>query len=75
MFVGVQPFIDGRNDMYGDPLLRRYNDVDHISRLLADYDMRWSLFRPDDPQVAALDRMPGWHRLYADPYSVVHVRQ
>ncbi len=75
MFVGVQPFIDGRNDMYGDPLLRRYNDVDRIAQLLADYDMRWSLFRPDDRQVGALDRMPGWRRLYADQYSVVHVRE
>jgi hypothetical protein len=74
MFVGIPPFIDGRLDMYGEPLLRRFNALADLPRLLADYDIGWTLFHPADPHVAELDRLPGWHRFHADDAAVVHVQ-
>jgi hypothetical protein len=74
IFAGVAPFIDGRLDMYGEPLLRRFNALDDLPRLFADYDIGWTLFHPADPHVAALDRLPDWRRLHSDDTAVVHVR-
>lgn len=74
IFSGVQPFIDGRLDMYGEPLLRRFNALADMPKLLADFDIGWTLFHPADPHVAELDRLPGWRRFHADDIAVVHVR-
>ncbi|TAJ35604.1 MAG: hypothetical protein EPO55_24335 [Reyranella sp.] len=74
IFAGVQPFIDGRLDMYGEPLLRRFNALADMPKLLADFDIGWTLFHPADPHVAELDRLPGWRRFHADDVAVVHVR-
>ena len=41
---------------------------------LSRYRIAWTIFAPDDPIVAVLDRAPGWRRLYADGVAVVHVR-
>lgn len=74
IFAGVQPFIDGRLDMYGEPLLRRFNALADMPKLLADFDIGWTLFHPADPHVAELDRLPGWRRFHSDDTAVVHVR-
>jgi len=36
--------------------------------------VRWTIFAADNPAVGAMDTMPGWHRLYADRWAAVHVR-
>ncbi len=74
IFAGIAPFIDGRLDMYGEPLLRRFNALADLPGLLADYGIGWTLFHPADPHVAELDRLPGWRRFHADDTAVVHVR-
>lgn len=74
IFAGIAPFIDGRLDMYGEPLLRRFNALADMSKLLADFDIGWTLFHPADPHVAELDRLPGWRRFHADDVAVVHIR-
>ena len=74
MFLGIAPFIDGRLDMYGEPLLRRFNALADMPKLLADFDIGWTLFHPADPHVAELDRLAGWRRFHADDVAVVHVR-
>ena len=45
-----------------------------MSNLLAQYDIAGTILRPSDPTVVAMDHLPGWHRLYADHYAVVHAR-
>jgi hypothetical protein len=75
----VRPFIDGRADMYGDAMLGLYGrleagDPATVERTLKRYDIAWTIFAPDAEIVAILDREPGWRRLYADAYAVVHVR-
>jgi hypothetical protein len=76
----VPVFIDGRADMYGDALLKRYLDALNLhtpgalTQLLDDYRIGWTLLEPGTPALAVLDRMPGWKRVYADPVAVIHVR-
>jgi hypothetical protein len=74
MFTGRQPFIDGRIDMYGDGLLRRFVDTSGLPALLDEYRIDWTLLRPTSPHLPLLDRLAGWQRLYADDIAVVHVR-
>ena len=76
---GVPVFIDGRLEMYGDAFFSRYlaatgGDEKVLSKLLNHYRIAWTLLLPHDGAVAVLDRLPGWHRAYADAQAVVHIR-
>jgi hypothetical protein len=75
----VKPFIDGRADMYGDAFLDLYGkivsgDPDALEPTLKRYAVAWTIFAPSQRVVALMDREPGWRRLYADKFAVVHVR-
>jgi hypothetical protein len=75
----LRPFIDGRADMYGDAFLGLYEriaagDPVALEGALKRYDVAWTVFAPDQRVNALLDREPGWRRLYADRYAIVHVR-
>ena len=79
IFKGVKPFIDGRNDLYGDAQVRRFlqirgGDRPSLDAAVRQYGVAWTLLQPGEPLVAVLDAMPGWRRLYADRYAVVHER-
>ena len=78
IFMGVKPFIDGRADMYGDAFVERYFAADadpkRLQQALQGYDVAWTMLDPSSPAVGALDETPGWRRLYADRFAVVHVR-
>lgn len=78
IFSGIQPFIDGRAELYGDPFIKRYVEAmlltsDELPRLLDQYGITWTLIAPNRPAAILLDHLPGWHRLYADKTAVVHV--
>jgi hypothetical protein len=75
----VRSFVDGRTDMFGDAFLNLYrqlssSDPSKLESVLARYKIAWTILSPDRPLVALMDREPGWRRLYADSYAVVHVR-
>ena len=78
--VGLdRTFIDGRNDMYGDAFFSAYlqavrPDRARLMALLDKYKVRWTILDAGYPAVQILDLTPGWKRLYADKYAVVHVR-
>ncbi|HUZ72999.1 MAG TPA: hypothetical protein VMU87_08430 [Stellaceae bacterium] len=79
LFAGIKPFIDGRADMYGDAFIKRDFEAtrgisDGLPALLAEYQVEWTIFPKNSRAVIQLDRMTGWHRLYADDVAVVHVR-
>jgi hypothetical protein len=79
IFSGVPVFIDGRIEMYGNDFLARYiaaeqGDPTMLAQLLDQYHVRWTLLRADSPAIAALDRLPGWRRAYADSQAVIHER-
>lgn len=84
IFAGVRPYIDGRQDMYGDDFVKDFWRLHQTgsSRQMAAFraelarrDIRWTILARDAPVAAWLDREPGWRRLYADRWAVVHVRQ
>jgi hypothetical protein len=80
VYLGIPPFIDGRADMYGNALLQEYvealalKEVDALPKLLDKYKISWTLLEPHTATVTMLDGLPGWRRLYADQFAVVHVR-
>ena len=80
VFRGVRPFIDGRADMYGDDFFSRHirlmrADDAEFARAQAQYGLDWTVLQPGEPLARAMDRKPGWKRLYRDRWAVVHVRQ
>ena len=79
VFVGVPSFIDGRIELYGNDFLAAYlaaerGDLKAFATLLDHYDASWALLQAQSPMVAALDRLPGWHRVYADDQAVIDAR-
>lgn len=79
IFAGVRPFIDSRVELYGQKPLETYaallsGDRAALTRTLARDDVRWTILKPSSPVAGELDTLPGWHRLYADAYAVVHIR-
>ncbi|GAB2880729.1 hypothetical protein GCM10027046_06080 [Uliginosibacterium flavum] len=79
IFAGIAPSVDSRA-VYGDDFQQKISAAlkqlhpNELSGLLTEYRIGWTLLPPNLPAVAAMDRMPGWRRLYADPVAVVHVR-
>jgi hypothetical protein len=79
IFNGVRPYIDSRAELYGEKFIVHYAsmvrpDKQALADTLPKEKVRWTIFAPDNPAVGAMDEMAGWHRLYADHWAVVHVR-
>ncbi len=79
IFQGVKVFIDGRTDMYSTEFLKNYDrlgagDDAALTATLSRYHIAWTIFPTGSPAAAALDRLPGWHRLYGDANAVVHLK-
>ncbi len=79
IFCGVPTFIDGRIELYGDDFLRRYveaanGDSGALRALLRQRRVSWTLLSPTEGAVGLLDRLPGWRRVYADDFAVIHQR-
>jgi hypothetical protein len=81
IFVGIAPFIDGREPPYTDDFVRRYlnavtlSDIDDAFRLLDEYQVRWVLLKPDEPLTKALAQSAVWDKVYSDNYSIVFVQR
>ncbi len=79
IFEGVQPYVDGRADLFGDAFLADYSKIargepDALGAILARENIGWTMFAPSQGAVAAMDALPGWRRVYADARLVVHAR-
>ena len=79
IFRGIPVFIDSRADMYGEDFVMNTLETIWMERpgfeeLLEKYHIQSTLLSADAPAAKLLDRLPGWHRLYADDIAVVHVR-
>jgi hypothetical protein len=75
----LRPFIDSRADLYGDAYLQAYArivrpDRRELAKVLEQRQVGWTIFKAGSPVAEAMDEMPGWRRLYADRWAVVHVR-
>ncbi len=79
IFNDVRPFIDSRAELYGEKFLDRYAKIVHpdkpaLEAALAGFRVRWTIFAADNPAAGTMDTLGGWHRLYADRWAVVHVK-
>jgi hypothetical protein len=80
VFEGIAPFIDGRSDMYGDAFTSDYvkiakGDAARWKAAEARWKFGWTIMPPDKELVKILDREPGWRRIYADKWAVIHVNE
>lgn len=76
---GIAPFVDGRAELYGDAFLQAYArllapDRAALAKVLEDRRIGWTILIPGSPIARAMDETPGWRRLRADRWSVIHVR-
>jgi hypothetical protein len=77
---GIKPFIDGRAELYGDDFLGAYFDMMNnpnrtaLEEALGRYGVTWTILVPWTRPAALLDTLPGWRRVYADKFAVIHVR-
>jgi hypothetical protein len=80
IYQGIPVFMDGRADMYGDALLKRFiealalKEPADLIRLIDEYGIAWTLLEPGTPAIAVLDRLPGWRRVHSDGVAVAHAR-
>lgn len=79
VFHGIRPYIDGRADMYGDAFIDDWwamhqGNIARFRSVARTRDIRWTILNRNAPLARALDHEPGWRRLHADRFAVVHVR-
>ncbi|WP_304177085.1 hypothetical protein [Phenylobacterium aquaticum] len=75
----VRPYVDSRAELYRDAFLDNYGslaagDAGALEATLAARRVGWTIFPPGAPAVALMDREPGWTRIHADRFAVVHAR-
>ena len=79
--VGVPVFVDGRADMYGEQHVATYLDLVNAPderkwrAAMQRWQFGWTFLPPGSALARFLDRQPGWRRLYADPWAVIHVKE
>jgi hypothetical protein len=79
IFNDVRPFIDSRAELYGEDFLALYGNIVRpdkaaLETALSRYRVHWTILSPSNPATAAMDGLSGWHRLYADRFAVIHIR-
>jgi hypothetical protein len=77
---GIRPYIDGRADLYGDAFMLHHQalvsgDIAAFDAAARKYGLRWTILDPGEALVPLLDRKPGWRRIYADRWAVIHVAE
>jgi hypothetical protein len=75
---GIRPFIDGRSDMYGDAFTTDYfemarGDIARWRQADTRWQFAWTMLPPDNALATQLDKEPGWRRIHADKWAVIHV--
>ena len=75
---GIRPYIDGRADLYGDAHMFEHRRIvdgnwDAFDRAVRKWGIGWTILPPDSRLALRLDREPGWRRIHADRWAVVHV--
>jgi hypothetical protein len=78
ILAGIRPYIDGRGDMYGDAFMFEHQrlmrgDMAEFRSAAKRWGLKWTIVSPLDPLSAKLDSEPGWRRIYADRWAVIHV--
>jgi hypothetical protein len=78
LYPRYKVFMDGRSDMYGEPILREYFKVAHIEPgwkdVLDKYDINYVFYYTDSVLVRHLLTDSGWRRIYADNVATILLR-
>ena len=81
ILAGIRPYIDGRQDLYGDAFFADYSaiadgDFARFNRAVERYRIRWTILGHGNRElIAAMERSGRWRRIYADKVGVIHVRE
>ena len=81
ILAGIRPYIDGRQDMYGDAFFADYRRILDGDRAAFDQAVRrfavqWTMVPPRYPAlIKRLDSDPAWERIYADEIAIIHRRR
>jgi hypothetical protein len=75
LYPSIQVFIDGRADLYGEPLLHQFADTYQFKGGWRQSLQRWNIdtvLVPADSSLATgLRRAPGWTVSYEDPQAII----
>jgi hypothetical protein len=80
ILAGIEPYIDGRAEMYGDQFFADYQDIldgDSIrfDQAVKRYDIRWTMLPASSGRlIEAIERSGKWRRIYSDQVGVIDVR-
>jgi hypothetical protein len=78
LYPGTLVSIDGRNQVYGEEILRRYLQTHFLGRgweqFLLDCDPDVILWPADSPFAILVGKLPEWRQVFADETAVVFVR-
>lgn len=72
-------FIDGRNDFYGEALLREFTDVNRLKpaweEVLTKYHVGWTILPRGHPLNELLALRTDWSQTYADDVAAIYTRR
>jgi len=80
ILAGIRPYIDGRQDLYGDAFFADYEkaangDAERFNRAVRRYDIRWAILPAHSDLLVVLDASGQWRPIYADKVGVIYVRR
>lgn len=75
---GMDVFIDGRADVYGDDFMNEYWEAFTVGPnwrdTLDNYDVQWVLIRPGSQLAVVLEEVPDWNPAYEDDVAIIYAR-
>ena len=78
LYPRYKVFMDGRSDMYGEPILKEYFRVTDIESgwkdVLYKYDINYIFYYTDSVLVRHLSTDAGWRRIYTDNVASIFLR-
>jgi len=78
LYPRYKVFIDGRSDMYGEPILKKYYKVAVIEPgwkdVLDNYDINYIFYYTDSVLVRHLLTDAGWRQIYSDDVASIFLR-
>lgn len=81
ILAGVQPYIDGRGEIYGDAFVANYvkiadGDMRAFNEAVRRYEIRWTMLSRDQATlIRNMEASGQWRRTYEDKVGVIDVRQ
>ncbi len=79
IMAGIEPYIDGRGDMYGGKFMSDYLDTLKLKSskgfklAVENFDVEWTLLLVGTPLNVFLEYSPEWQKIYSDNRVVIYV--